>query len=303
MNEEAIPSKDIFADLDDPAVPLVRKRGRAPGSPRVAGSGRKAGTPNKTTADVRQQIIDRAAPVDVLVAIAAGKRMRCGSEIKLVDGRPRSVPIWQQPTIEQRLKAASTLLHKVAPDLKASEITADIASRSDVHVTDDTALTPLAVAHRLAFILSEANRVGHSPQIIEAHATPVGADRTEDSDDDRAKDADACDEEDAADEASEEAVDQSAVIPREQAGLRGAVHDERVLPPDHELFSKKTRDAYADDDLIETLADGAVRLQQAAGPGHYKIVRSADGYVLATAYSREDARRLAASIVEHGAYK
>ena len=71
--------------------------------------------PNKTTADVRQSILDRAGPVNVLVAIASGKRMRCGFEIKLVDGKPRSVPIYEQPTIEQRLKAATILLGRYAP--------------------------------------------------------------------------------------------------------------------------------------------------------------------------------------------
>lgn len=62
--------------------------------------GRKAGTPNKATALIRQRI-EQADPIGFMIQIAAGK---------VIDGG--------KPTIAERSRAAEWLGRKILPDIK-----------------------------------------------------------------------------------------------------------------------------------------------------------------------------------------
>jgi hypothetical protein len=105
-------------DLAPPAVTTEpRKPGRRSGMPRVPGSGRKAGTPNATTAELRQLIIAKGRPLEFLCAVASGQRIRVGP----LAGPGEAKYVY--PNLEQRLRAATILAGKISPDMKAQEIT------------------------------------------------------------------------------------------------------------------------------------------------------------------------------------
>lgn len=67
---------------------------------------------------MRNRII-RHDPIGILIEIATGKRI-AAAQIK--GGVKRR---WCVPTIEDRIKAATSLAHKVLPDLKSTDIAAD----------------------------------------------------------------------------------------------------------------------------------------------------------------------------------
>jgi hypothetical protein len=97
-------------------APEKRSPGRPKGLGRVPGSGRKPGTPNRTTAELRDQIT-AARPVEFLIKVAKGRRIRIG---------PQAGPgeaAYAYPSLEQRLRAAELLMRKILPDLTAAEVT------------------------------------------------------------------------------------------------------------------------------------------------------------------------------------
>jgi hypothetical protein len=97
-------------------APEKRGLGRPKGLGRVPGSGRKPGTPNRTTAELREQIT-AARPVEFLIKVAKGRRIRIG---------PQAGPgeaAYAYPSLEQRLRAAELLMKKILPDLTAAEVT------------------------------------------------------------------------------------------------------------------------------------------------------------------------------------
>jgi hypothetical protein len=89
----------------------------------VPGSGRKPGTPNRTTAELREQIT-AARPVEFLTKVAEGRKIRVGPQ-----GDP-GAPAYAYPSLEQRLRAAELLMKKILPDLTAAEVTGPVAVRS-----------------------------------------------------------------------------------------------------------------------------------------------------------------------------
>ena len=89
-------------------TPEKRGPGRPKGLGRVPGSGRQRGTPNRTTAELRQQIT-AARPVEFLIKVAEGRRVRIG---------PQAGPgeaAYAYPSLEQRLRAAELLMKKILP--------------------------------------------------------------------------------------------------------------------------------------------------------------------------------------------
>ena len=103
----------------DTATETVKKRG--PGRPRglgrAAGSGRQKGTPNRSTVQTRDRIQELADPIAFLADVMAGKRM-------VAAGEPGDMKkTWVYPTLAQRVQASETLLRKLLPDLKATELT------------------------------------------------------------------------------------------------------------------------------------------------------------------------------------
>jgi hypothetical protein len=72
--------------------------GRPKGLPRTGG--RQKGTPNRTTAELREQIA-AASPVEFLIKIAEGRRICIGPQ-----GGPREAA-YAYPSMEQRLRPRS----------------------------------------------------------------------------------------------------------------------------------------------------------------------------------------------------
>ena len=97
-------------------APEKRGPGRPKGLGRVPGSGRQKGTPNRTTAELREQIT-AARPVEFLIKVAQGRRIRIGPQ-----GGPGEAA-YAYPSLEQRLRAAELLMKKILPDLTAAEVT------------------------------------------------------------------------------------------------------------------------------------------------------------------------------------
>ena len=108
-----------YADADDGHDAVIdepRRPGRRKGSPKVPGSGRKAGTPNRSTMTTRERIQELADPIAFLADVMAGKRMTAA-------GEPGDMKrTWCYPTLAQRVQASETLLRKLLPDLKATEL-------------------------------------------------------------------------------------------------------------------------------------------------------------------------------------
>ena len=98
------------------ALPARRGPGRLKGAPRVPGSGRQIGTPNRITSEIRELIVDKYRPAEFLGKIVLGRKVRIG---------PQAGPdaTYAYPSLQQRMDAARILIGKVLPDLKSNEVT------------------------------------------------------------------------------------------------------------------------------------------------------------------------------------
>lgn len=97
-----------------------RRPGRPKGLGKVPGSGRKRGTPNRKTVQTRDRIQELADPIAFLADVMAGKRMVAAGE----PGDTKKT--WCYPTVAQRVQASETLLRKLLPDLRATELTGNL---------------------------------------------------------------------------------------------------------------------------------------------------------------------------------
>lgn len=91
-----------------------RTVGRPKGLPKTGG--RKKGVTNRISPDIRQTILERGKPLELLCDVARVVKIRVGPQAG--PGTPEFV----YPTLQDRIHAAETLLRKIAPDLKATEI-------------------------------------------------------------------------------------------------------------------------------------------------------------------------------------
>ena len=119
--------------------------GRAKGSLRVPGSGRKRGTPNKVVGDLRELVLTKGKPIEFLCAVVQGKRVRVGPIA--CPGAPE----WVYPSFADRLKAAAILAAKIMPDQAQTEFSAEVTVER--RTPDD-----LELARRIAFLLTRADR-------------------------------------------------------------------------------------------------------------------------------------------------
>ena len=146
--EDASGLEEVAPGADAPAIPPKRPQGRPKGLGRVPGSGRKKGTANKVTQDVRDYIMDKGKPLELLFKICAGNLIKVGD----ADGGSKKV----YPSLADRATAARVLLAKVLPDMKATEITG--ADGGAVEIVTDGGLAPMAeVARRLSFIMASGD--------------------------------------------------------------------------------------------------------------------------------------------------
>ena len=100
--------------------PQKLPRGRPRGFPKTGG--RKKGTPNKSAAATREQIM-QADPVKFLIGVMQGKRYARAAH---PNGNERT---WVFPTLEMSQKAAEVLARKYVPDVKNVEVNGAVDNR------------------------------------------------------------------------------------------------------------------------------------------------------------------------------
>lgn len=132
--------------LDPVAEPERRGPGRPRGLPKPPGSGRQKGTPNRSTSEIRELIQRRGRPVELLAAIAAGRRVKVGK------GQ------YAYPDLQERAAAAKILIDKLLPTPKPTETDTDDGERiPERHLPEGTS-REVDLGRRLAFVLTQADR-------------------------------------------------------------------------------------------------------------------------------------------------
>ncbi len=124
-----------------------RGQGRPKGLGKAPGSGRKKGTPNRSTVQTRDRIQELADPIAFLADVMAGKRM-------VAAGEPGDVKkTWCYPTLAQLVQASETLLRKLLPDLRSTELSGDLQpvfTRIVTEIVDSGSVATRAQANRQA---------------------------------------------------------------------------------------------------------------------------------------------------------
>ena len=132
------------------ASPAKRGPGKPKGLPKSGG--RTKGTPNRSTVQTRERIQELADPIAFLADVMAGKRM-------VAAGEPGGMKkTWCYPSLEQRLRAGETLLRKILPDLKATELSGPDGAPLIEPTPRDKHLSTLEAARHIAFVLDKAAR-------------------------------------------------------------------------------------------------------------------------------------------------
>ncbi len=133
--------------------PAKRKGGRKPGMPKVPGSGLQKGQRKTFNRDLKELILSRGRPVDLLCNVSRGLKIRVGPQAG--PGEPTYV----YPDLQTRLYAARTLLAKVLPDVKAIEVGGIEDGAPLVEPTRCYELySTTEAARRIAFILAKATQ-------------------------------------------------------------------------------------------------------------------------------------------------
>ncbi len=130
-----------------PAAPAAK---RGPGKPKglPKSGGRQRGTPNRSTVQTRDRIQELADPIAFLADVMAGKRM-------VAAGEPGDMKkTWCYPTLAQRVQASETLLRKLLPDLKATELTGKDGAPLIEPTRRDELYSTMELARRTAYLLA-----------------------------------------------------------------------------------------------------------------------------------------------------
>lgn len=113
--DEACTERDKVPEPESPP----RKRGRPKGTPKTGG--RKKGSKNlasKAEQSERKDLIDEGSVFEFLGEVVAGKQF--------LQSGPTGKTFWAYPSLPERMTAAIALARKLRPDLKATEIVADV---------------------------------------------------------------------------------------------------------------------------------------------------------------------------------
>lgn len=149
-------------------MPEPARVGRPKGSPRVPGSGRQPGTPNKVNRNARDLISAKGKPLEFLCDVVRGRKIRIGHQAG--PGEPE----YRYPTFEERLRAAMILSAKVAPDLKAEAIAIGNPDGSPIipaPLDTSTKAGATEAARRIAFILGQGLRAAERAETIDIEET------------------------------------------------------------------------------------------------------------------------------------
>ncbi len=164
-------SKDGGVSAPAPAAsPVKRGPGKPKGYPKSGG--RVKGTPNRSTVQTRDRIQELGDPIAFLADVMNGKRM-------VAAGEPGDMKkTWCYPTLAQRVQASETLLRKLLPDLKATELTGKDGAPLVEPTRRDELYSSMELARRTAFMLRagddaqrelaalDAPRIDTEPQLI-----------------------------------------------------------------------------------------------------------------------------------------
>ena len=140
-------SQDGGTSAPAPTAPPTK---RGPGKPKglPKSGGRVKGTPNRSTVQTRDRIQELADPIAFLADVMAGKRM-------VAAGEPGDMKkTWCYPSLTQRIQAGETLLRKLLPDLKATELTGKDGAPLIEPTRVDELYSSVEVARRIAFVLA-----------------------------------------------------------------------------------------------------------------------------------------------------
>lgn len=132
--------------LTDVLLPAPKRRGRKPGGGKVPGSGRKPGGKNKVPRDLRETILARGKPLELLCDISRGVKVRVGPQAG--PGEPQ----YAYPTLQERASAAKILIDKLMPAAATDRDPAPPSAALDLP-------TDIEIARSIAFTLSQAAQV------------------------------------------------------------------------------------------------------------------------------------------------
>lgn len=108
------------------------EKGGVKGGPKTTGSGRKKGTPNKKTQELRDKCEAAGVdPFDVLLQICKGTK-----EIIVKDDKGKEKTVELPINTEHRLAAAKELCQYIYPKRKAIELTSDEDNAIKVSIVD-----------------------------------------------------------------------------------------------------------------------------------------------------------------------
>lgn len=146
-------------------VPAAPPAKRGPGRPRgyPKSGGRAKGTPNRSTVQTRERIQELADPIAFLSDVMAGKRMVAAGEA----GDMKKT--WCYPTLAQRVQASETLLRKLLPDLKATELTGKDGKPLIEPTHVDELYSTMEVGRRIAFVLAGGLEAKRELDGMDAH--------------------------------------------------------------------------------------------------------------------------------------
>ena len=157
------------------AAPEKGRPGRRKGTRKTGG--RKKGVPNKISRDVKETILKRGKPLELLCDVARGVKIRVGPQ-----AGPEK-PEYQYPSLQERIAAAKTLLSKIVPDLKSQELSGPDGTPLQFQRNPDE-VSDTEIARRIVWILTQAaprNKTPHTTMLpseppreaIEACETPT----------------------------------------------------------------------------------------------------------------------------------
>lgn len=125
-----------------------RRPGRPKGYPRTGG--RRRGTPNKLTGDVKQYILREGRVLERLFKIARGQKVRAS--------RPDGAAATIVPPLDAQIRALIALLDRAVPSLKSQEI----SGKDGEPLIPPSPATVIETGRRICFILNAATRAAAS---------------------------------------------------------------------------------------------------------------------------------------------
>ena len=136
----------------------ARRPGRRPGSPKVPGSGRKKGTPNAVTRDLRELIARRGRPLELLADVCRGVKIRVGPQAGPGDAT------YEYPCLQMRVEAAKILAKKLLPDLSAQEL-GGIPDGEPIAIATTTEVSDLELSRHVAHLLRRGDPEAVSDEV------------------------------------------------------------------------------------------------------------------------------------------